>query len=45
MFNKGPRVGEAGQILSNIQQPMQAHQHEKSVLLRGLHVAKMYVPA
>ena len=45
MLNKGPRVGEAVQILGNILQRMQGHQHKKSALLRGLHVAKMYAPA
>ena len=45
MLNKGPRVGEAVQILGNILQRMQGHQHKKSALLRGLHVAKMYSPA
>ena len=44
MLNKGPRVGEAVQILGNILQRMQGHQHKKSALLRGLHVAKMYSP-
>ena len=45
MLNKGPRVGEAVQILGNILQRMQAHQRKKSALLRGLRVAEMYSPA
>ncbi|WP_310394190.1 pyruvate kinase [Hymenobacter sp.] len=45
MLNKGPRVGEAVQILGNILQRMQAHQRKKSALLRSLQVAGMYSPA
>ena len=44
MLNKGPRVGEAVQILSNILQRMQGHQRKKSALLRRLHVAEKYSP-
>ncbi|WP_345224715.1 pyruvate kinase [Hymenobacter koreensis] len=39
MLNKGTRVVEAVQTLSNILQRMQAHQSKKSPMLRRLHVA------
>ena len=42
MLNKGPRVGEAVQILGNILQRMQGHQRKKSALLRRLQVARRY---
>ncbi len=45
MLNKGPRVGEAVQILGDILQRMQGHQHKKSALLRRLQVADLYSPA
>ena len=41
MLNKGPRVVEAVQILSDILRRMQAHQSKKSAMLRSLHVAQL----